>query len=381
MKFVLPSINLFGEKAIEAIMPYLEESQYKTCLIITDKFMVEQETFKRLQTVLMSNRTGYKIYDETKPNPTVDCVQKAFDMIRYNPCELIISLGGGSAHDLAKAVGIVASNGGCIRTYEGVDKVKKPIIPLICINTTSGTGSETTRFTIVTDETRHVKMAIIDDHVIPWIAVNDTKSLLTMPKSLTAATGMDALTHAIEAFLSTDHTELTDSYALKAMQMIYQNIQLVYEDGLNTEAREIMAKAQYMAGVAFSNASLGYVHAIAHQLGGFYNLPHGLCNAVLLPIVMKELGLKLKGRQFVELNKGLGLDTFTATNIFASKMLVKTIEGMNQKLNIPLKLAKLGIKLEDLEVIAENAKKDPCSFTSPVQFSKMEIVQFLKAAY
>lgn len=380
-KFVMPSINLFGLSAIEQITDYLNEKKHKTCLIITDRFLSETPAYERLLKVLMEKRIGFKSYKETIANPTVDCVAKAYNLVRKDSCDLIISLGGGSAHDLAKAVGIIASYGGCIKTYEGVNKVPGEIIPLIAINTTSGTGSEVTRFTIITDTSRHVKMAIIDDHIVPWIAVNDTNALMTMPKGLTAATGMDALTHAIEAYVSTDADTLTNAYALEAITLIHTHLLDAYNNGDNTEAREKMAKAQFMAGLAFSNASLGFVHAIAHQLGGIYNLPHGLCNAVLLPFVLKAIGEDLSGTQFKSMCQAVGKDVFASQNKLAYPHFTKVVVKMNQQLGIPCHLKELGVNKSDFKKISEFALKDPCSLTSPVQFSQDQIIQILNWAY
>lgn len=380
-KFIMPSVNLFGDQAIEGISKYLKEGNKKTCLIITDEFLSESEAYKRLLKVLMNHRIGVKTYKDTVANPTVECVGKAYNLIRKDKCDFIISLGGGSAHDLAKAVSIIATFGGCIKTYEGVDKVGSPILPLIAVNTTSGTGSEVTRFTIITDSKRHVKMAIIDDYVVPWISVNDTEALLTMPKGLTAATGMDALTHAIEAFLSTEANEMTNAYALEAIRLIHKNLNNAYVDGFSKKSREGMAKAQFMAGVAFSNASLGYVHAIAHQLGGIYNLPHGLCNAVLLPIVIREVGKNLEGEQLKEICKSFDKEVFATKNQYIYNTLIKLIEEMNKSMGIPLTLRSLGVKKEDLQIISENALVDPCRVTSPVQFTKEELVNILSKAF
>jgi len=380
-KFIMPTINLFGSQAIEGISEYLEDRSKKTCLIITDSFLVNSEAYNRLQKVLMKYNIGFKCYSDTIANPTEECVGKAYNLVRKEKCDFIISLGGGSAHDLAKAVSIITTLGGCIKTYEGVNKVKENIIPLIAINTTSGTGSDVTKFTIITDSERNVKMAIIDDHVIPWISVNDTDSLLTMPKSLTATTGMDALTHAIEAYLSTEATSLTNAYALEAIRLIHQNLLIAYEDGQNLEARENMAKAQFMAGVAFSNVSLGYVHAIAHQLGGFYNLPHGLCNAILLPYVLKLVGEKLIGEQYQKICHAFDKDVFSSNNQYVNSHLVKIIVTMNKQLGIPYKLRDLGVKKEDFELLSENALKDSCRLTSPVQFTKAQLVKLLEGAF
>ncbi len=199
--------------------------------------------------------------------------------LKEGKCDFVVSLGGGSPHDCAKGIALCATNGGHIRDYEGVDRSAKPQLPLVAINTTAGTASEMTRFCIITDESRHVKMAIVDRNVTPLMSVNDPALMVAMPKGLTAATGMDALTHAIEAYVSTAATPITDACAIKAIELISANLRLAVRDGADLKARENMAYAQFLAGMAFNNASLGYVHAMAHQLGGFYDLPHGVCNA------------------------------------------------------------------------------------------------------
>lgn len=380
-KFILPSVNLIGDGAIEHISEYLKDGSKKKCLIITDRFLSESPSYTRLLQMLMTHRMGVKTFKDTKANPTVDCVGKAYNLIRKEPCDLVISLGGGSAHDLAKAVSIIGTYGGCIKSYEGIDKVGGTVIPLIAINTTSGTGSEVTKFTIITDTERHVKMAIIDDHIVPWISVNDTDTLLSMPNGLTAATGMDALTHAIEAYISTDANELTSAYAFEAIRLINENLLIAYKDGNNRDAREKMAKAQWLAGVAFSNASLGYVHAIAHQFGGFYNMPHGLCNAVLLPIVLTEVGKKLEGNKLKDIIKAFGKEVYGTKNKYIYTTLVKMIRDMNIKMGIPLSLKVLGVHKEDIPTLCENALKDPCRVTSPIQFTKEELVKILEKAF
>ncbi len=377
LNLLLPSINYLGKNAIESIEKNIMDSGFKKALIITDSFMVNTDTYKRVIAILSKTYVQYKTFDQTIPNPSFLCVEKAYRLIEQDVCDFVISIGGGSAHDLAKAVGVKATSGGDLRQYAGVEQIPNQMLPLISINTTSGTGSEVTKFTIITDTKRHVKVAIIDSKVIPWISVNDTDSLISMPKSLTGATGMDALTHAIEAYLSTDHSDLTDAYAIKAMSLISKSLINAYSNGTDEEAREDMAKAQFMAGVAFSNASLGYVHAIAHQLGGLYNLPHGICNAVLLPFILNALGEKLEGNQFGEIGKALGLSVYQTKNRYTYRRITQHIESMNKQLNIPLSLDVLGVKSEDIEQIAEMALEDACRLTSPIQFSKEEIMNIL----
>lgn len=377
INLLLPSKNYLGQNCIEHLNSELAGNRFRRCLIITDSFLVKTPTYKRVLKVLSNNTIGYKTYDQTMPNPTIESVDKAYSLIAANDCDLLISIGGGSAHDLAKAVGIKATSKGNLSDYAGVNKIPHEILPLICINTTSGTGSEVTRFTIITDTQEHKKMAIIDNKVIPWISINDTHSLMTMPRGLTGATGMDALTHAIEAYLSTDSNTLTDTYALKAIDLISNNLLTAYRDGSNTDAREKMAKAQFMAGVAFSNASLGYVHAIAHQLGGLYNLPHGVCNAVLLPIVLEQLGNRLEGEEFGDIANAMGISVFQRKNKYTCPRVIRGILDMNKKMNIPVSLTELGVKKEDISKICTMALNDACRLTSPIQFTHEELVDML----
>lgn len=378
---VLPSKNYLGMASIEKIEEDIANKGYQKCLIITDNFLYASDTFKRVQKILTRLKVAYKVYKETIPNPSIQCVESAYSLIVKEPCDCVISIGGGSAHDLAKAVALIATNGGCIKQYTGVGQVGNDILPLIAINTTSGTGSEVTRFTIITDNVEQVKLAIIDDKLAPWISINDTQSLLSMPKGLTAATGMDALTHAIEAYISIESSSLTDPYAQKAMTLISDNLLEVYEEGQNTESREKMAEAQFLAGVAFSNASLGFVHAIAHQLGGIYNLPHGLCNALLLPHVLNEIAPLYSGQKIGEIGEAMGLSMFNKNNKYSYKRVVARIVEMNKALDIPLSLKALDVKREDFDKIADKALEDPCHLTSPVQLEKKNIIALLERAY
>jgi len=257
-------------------------------LIVTDAVLVKVGTVGRVTDELEKHGIAYIIYDQVLPNPTCEQVQEGARLFAQEACEGIISIGGGSPHDAAKGIGLVAGNpNSVIADFEGVDKAEHPMVPVVAINTTAGTGSEMTRFCIITDEKRHVKMAIIDAKTTPDVAVNDPSLMMGMPKNLTAATGMDALTHAIEAYVSTASTPVTDACALHAIKLINAYLRAAVEDGTDAKARDMMAYAEYLAGMAFNSASLGYVHAMAHQLGGFYNLPHGVCNAVLLPVVQE----------------------------------------------------------------------------------------------
>lgn len=251
---------------------------------------------------------------------------------------------------------------------------------MIAINTTAGTASEITRFCIITDTSRHVKMAIVDWRVTPQIAINDPKLMVGMPPSLTAATGMDALTHAIEAYVSTDANPLTDAAALMAITMITQYLPKAVANGVYMKARDKMAYGQYLAGIAFNNASLGYVHAMAHQLGGFYNLPHGVCNAILLPHV-EEFNLIGNANRFRDIAKAMGENIDGLSTMDAARKAIAAIRQLSSQVGIPENLRGLGVKEEDFEIMAENAMKDVCQLTNPRKATKEQIIGIFKAAY
>lgn len=261
--FFIPSVNVIGTGALKDAMNTMAEYGFRRTLIVTDAMLTQLGMAGDIQKALQERDIFSVIFDGTHPNPTTSNVAAGLKLLQQHQCDSVISLGGGSPHDCAKGIALVAANGGDIRDYEGVDRSAKPQLPMIAINTTAGTASEMTRFCIITDEERHIKMAIVDKHVTPLLSVNDSSLMVGMPKSLTAATGMDALTHAIEAYVSTAATPITDACALKAVTMIAENLTVAVEEGRNAQAREAMAYAQFLAGMAFNNASLGYVHAMA----------------------------------------------------------------------------------------------------------------------
>ncbi|MGC9561776.1 MAG: iron-containing alcohol dehydrogenase [Brachymonas sp.] len=375
-QFFMPSNNLLGAGALDEAVRQLGESGFRKALIVTDAALARMGLAQTLADKLTAKGIASTVFDGVQPNPTIGNVNAGLAMLHEAQCDLVISLGGGSAHDCAKGVALVASNGGAIADYEGLDKSAKPQLPLLAINTTAGTASEMTRFTIITDESRHVKMAIVDKHVTPFMSVNDPELMEGMPAGLTAATGMDALTHAVEAYVSTAASPITDACAVKAVALIARYLPVAVKEPHNKEAREQMAYAQFLAGMAFNNASLGYVHAMAHQLGGFYNLPHGVCNALLLPHV-QAFNLQAAGGKLGEIGTLLqdnnpdlaGLDTIPA------------IKKLADIVGIPKSLEELGVKRDDFDTLAANALKDVCGLTNPVQAGHTEIVGIFEAAF
>ena len=378
-KFFMPAISLMGADCLKDAGDQVGELGFKKALIVTDKVLGQIGIVKKVTDVLDNKNIEYAIYDETKPNPTVKNVNDGLALLKEKECDFVISLGGGSAHDCAKGIALLATNGGEIKDYEGVDKSKKPQLPMVGINTTAGTGSEMTLFAIITDEERHIKMALVDKHLTPIIAVNDPMLMLAMPKSLTAATGMDALTHAIEAYVSTSATPITDACAEKAIELISNYLVNAVDNGQDVEARDMMAYAEYLAGMAFNNASLGYVHAMAHQLGGFYNLPHGVCNAILLPHV-QEYNKATSASRLAKIAKIMGGNIEGLTDEQGADLCIDMIKSLSQTIGIPEGLGVLGVKESDFETLATNALNDACSLTNPRKGNLEEVIAIFRKA-
>lgn len=378
-QFIMPTSNLFGSGAIQEVGGRLKDLNVKKALIVTDEGLHKLGLSENIASIIKEAGVDVAIFPKAEPNPTDKNIEDGIAAYNAENCDAIVSLGGGSAHDAAKGIGLIASNGGRIHDYEGVDQSKNPLVPLIAINTTAGTASEMTRFTIITDLARKVKMAIVDKHVTPLVSINDPQLMVGLPPALTAATGVDALTHAIEAFVSTNATPITDACAEKVLQLIPEYLPRAYANGSDIEAREQMVYAQFLAGMAFNNASLGYVHAIAHQLGGFYNLPHGVCNAILLPHVCR-FNLTARTERFAKIAELLGANVHGLSKRDAAEKAIEFIESLSKDLNIPGGFRELGAKDEDIETLAKNAMLDVCAATNPRIATLEDIKQIITQA-
>ncbi|WP_281648907.1 L-threonine dehydrogenase [Parendozoicomonas sp. Alg238-R29] len=379
-RFYMPALNHMGSTCLEESISDISTLGLKKALVVTDKVLVDIGLVGTVVEKLGSAGMTCEIYDETKPNPTVKNVEDGVRQFQSAGCDCVISLGGGSPHDCAKGIALVASNGGNIKDYEGVDQSSKPQATLVCINTTAGTASEITRFCIITDEDRHVKMAIVDKNTTPTMSVNDPALMQGMPRSLTAATGMDALTHAVEAYVSTAATPVTDACALQAVELISTWLRTAVYDGENMEAREQMAYGQLLAGMAFNSASLGYVHAMAHQLGGFYDLPHGVCNAILLPHV-QAFNARVCPEKLARVAAAMGVDISGISDREGADSALTEIQGLSMDIGIPDGLSELGVKEKDFSTLADNALKDACGLTNPIQATKEEIIEIFEGAF
>ncbi len=383
--YFIPSVTLIGIGAAKQIPAKIRDLGGSKPLIVTDKGITGAGITKQITDLMEKAEMQFVVYDETIPNPTDKNVEAGVEAYKKNKCDSLITLGGGSSHDCGKGVGLVIANGGKIQDFEGVDKSTKPMPPYLAVNTTAGTASEMTRFCIITDTARHVKMAIVDWRVTPGIALDDPLLMMGMPPALTAATGMDALTHAVEAYVSTIATPMTDSAAEKAIELIAQHLRPAVANGQDIVAREGMCYAQYLAGMAFNNASLGHVHAMAHQLGGFYDLPHGECNAILLPHVC-TFNLIAKMERFVKIAQLMGENVDGLSPRAAAELAVSAIQKLSTDVGIPSGLIALGkrygkdVKAEDIDVMTGNAQKDACGMTNPRTPNDNDVKAIYKAA-
>ncbi|MEK3736810.1 MULTISPECIES: iron-containing alcohol dehydrogenase [unclassified Paenibacillus] len=375
--YYVPSINIMGKGCLQEIGPYIQELKLKKALVVTDKFLMKSGIAGKLLAVLDEAGIEYAIYDEVKPNPTCKNVHDGVDYLKSQNCDYLISIGGGSPQDTAKAIGIIATNGGHIKEYEGVHKSKHKSLPIVAVNTTAGTSAEVTINYVITDEDRKVKMVMVDKNSLATISVNDPELMVDKPAALTAATGMDALTHAIEALVTPGAYPVTDATALAAVELIFANMARTVKNGHDIEAREQMVYAIFLGGLAFNNAGLGYVHAMAHQLGGVYDLPHGVCNAMLLPFVEEE-NAKYVPEKFRSIAKAIGLNVENQTDKQCADFVIESIKALSKEVGIPAKLSELGVEEVDLDLLAENSMKDACAPGNPFIPTKEEVITLFK---
>ena len=338
------------------LLKVLEENNFDNVMLITDKGVRQAGLTKSLEDFLAENGVSVYVYDETVANPTTNNVEEAVSLYKEKDCQALIAFGGGSPMDCAKAVGArLACPHKTLKDMKGLLKVNHKIPLLIAVPTTAGTGSETTLAAVITDsETRH-KYAINDFDLIPSYALLDAKLTLGLPKQMTATSGMDALTHAIEAYIGRSTTKSTRRNSLTAIKLIFENLENAYNDGTNLQARKRMLRASYKAGLAFTKAYVGYIHAIAHSLGGKYDTAHGFANAVIMPYVLKKYG-KAAHKKLFKIAKFCGLCDENTPLVDGANLVVAKIEQMSKNMNIPNKIR--GIKKEDIPALAKTASKE-----------------------
>lgn len=378
--FFIPTISILGVGCSKEVGEQAKGLGFKKALIVTDAGLAKLGVADTIGGYLKASGIDYVLYSGAEPNPTDINVRDGVKVWQANNCDSLISLGGGSSHDCGKGIGLMMSNPGKdIRDFEGLNKSTGKFVPYIAINTTAGTASEMTRFCIITNTDTHVKMAIVDWRVTANICIVDPVLMLGKPPALTAATGMDALTHAVEAYVSTIAEPITDACAIKAIELIAKNLRRAVALGSDLAARDGMAWAEFLAGMAFNNAGLGYVHAMAHQLGGFYNLPHGVCNAILLPAV-EQFNLIAAPERFKDIAIAMGENVAGLSPMDAAQKAIDAIKKLSADIGIPPNLSVLGVKEGDLKVMAENAKKDVCQLMNPRTATLDEVIGIFKAA-
>lgn len=377
MIYRIPPVNLEGRGCLKDIKGELQALGCKSALLVSDKFLSQNGTVTKVETLLDEAGISHVLFNDVKQNPSVRNVENCLKVQQENKCDCVISIGGGSPQDCGKAVAVLATNGGKVTDYEGVNKTKNRCLPIVAIATTAGTSAEVTINYVITDEERHVKMIMIDRNALAAITVNDPDLMVSMPKGLTAATGMDALTHAIEAVVAKGANDVTDATALYAIRQIFEYLPRAVENGQDMEAREQMCYACFLNGIAFSNAGLGNVHAMAHALGGLYDLPHGVCNAMLLPYVEEE-NARRAPKKFRDIAKAIGLDVEGKSDEECVTFAIAKIKELSETVGIPKTLGELKIENPDLDTLAENAMKDACAGANPVFFDKDTIVALYK---
>ncbi|MBB1095955.1 iron-containing alcohol dehydrogenase [Limosilactobacillus agrestis] len=380
--FLMPSVNFFGPGVIAKIGDRAKMLNMHKPLIVTTEGLSKIDNGPVQQTTAALEKAGvdYAVFTGVEPNPKIRNVQAGKKMYQDENCDSIITVGGGSAHDCGKGIGIVLTNGDDISKLAGIETLKNPLPPLMAVNTTAGTGSELTRHAVITNEKTHLKFVVVSWRNIPLVSFNDPMLMLDIPKDITAATGCDAFVQAIEPYVSVDHNPITDSQCKEAIQLIQTALPEVVANGHNIEARTKMVEAEMLAGMAFNNANLGYVHAMAHQLGGQYDAPHGVCCALLLTTV-EEYNLIACPERFAKLAKVMGFDTTGLTLYEAAQ---KSIDGMREMcrlVGIPSSIKEIGAKPEDFEMMAKNALKDGNAFSNPRKGTVEDIVKLYQKAY
>ena len=378
-KFLVPEI-VYGAGALGLAGRHAANFGASKVLIVTDPGVIAAGWASKVESSLKQAAIPYVIFSEVTPNPKDKEVMAGARLCRQEACDLILAVGGGSPMDCAKGIGVVVGNPGNVLDFEGVDTIPNPGPPLIFIPTTAGTSADVSQFAIITDTHRGVKIAIISKMVIPDISLVDPETTVTMPADLTAATGMDALCHAFEAFVSSAASPLTDMAAFRAVDLIMDNLESAYRDPFGMPFRDNMMMASLMAGLAFSNASLGLVHAMAHSLGGAKGLAHGECNALLLEKVV-GFNFLAAADKYEKLAEAMGVPTSGMAPMYISALLVDRIKSLRIRLGIEQRLQAMGVALTDLPQLAEFAFKDPCLATNPRHASPGEIAALYTEIY
>ena len=381
-RIILNETSYFGAGARRMLADEFRGRGYVRAFVVTDKDLIRFGVAGKVTGVLDEAGIAYEIFSDLKPNPTVKNVQAGVEAFRRSGADAIVAIGGGSAMDTAKAVGIIVANPafGDVVSLEGMAPTANRSVPVFALPTTAGTAAEVTINYVITDEANTKKMVCVDPKDIPAVAIIDAELMAAMPRGLTAATGMDALTHAIEGYITKGAWTLTDMFELKAVELIARWLPAAVENGADTEAREGMAVAQYIAGMGFSNVGRGLVHGMAHPLGAFYDIPHGVANALLLPYVM-QYNMKSSLVKFGDVARAMGVDTAGMDTRQAAQAAVDAVRTLAVRVGIPQRLSSLGVREEDLPRLAASALADVCTPGNPRDTSAEEILALYREAF
>ncbi len=374
-RFMLNETSYHGKGAIENIVPEIKSRGFKRILVCSDPDLVKFNVTKKVTDLLDKAGMKYELYTNIKPNPTIENVTSGVKACKKAKADCIVAIGGGSSMDTSKAIGIIMTNPefADVRSLEGVAPTKKPCLPIIAVATTAGTAAEVTINYVITDVEKRRKFVCVDPHDMPIVAVVDPDMMATMPKGLTAATGMDAMTHAIEGYITRGAWEMSDMFHIKAIEMIGKHLRGAVNN--TPEGREGMALAQYIAGMGFSNVGLGIDHAMAHTLSAYYDIPHGVACAMLLPISM-EFNKEVTGTKFKDIAEVLGVDTSKMSQAEYRNAAIAAVKQLSVDVGIPTKCEK--IKAEDLDSLASDALKDACYPGNPREATHEQVVGMLK---
>ncbi|CNE44628.1 lactaldehyde reductase [Yersinia kristensenii] len=373
-RMILNETAWFGRGSLAALTDEVTRRGYQKALVVTDKMLLECGVATRLISRLEQAGLDFAVFDAVKPNPTIHIVQQGVNAFRQSGADYLIALGGGSPQDTCKAIGIIINNPefADVRSLEGVANTRKPCIPILAIPTTAGTAAEVTINYVITDEERRRKFVCVDPHAIPAVAFIDADMMDSMPAALKAATGVDALTHAIEGYLTKGAWELTDTLHLKAIEVISRALRASVMG--DAAASEDMALGQYIAGMGFSNVGLGLVHGMAHPLGAFYNMPHGVANAILLPYIMRY-NAPYTGERFRQIAVAMGLEkALSAPLEQVREQTIAAVFALNRDIGIPVSLSAVGMRADDIPALAAAAFADVCTGGNPREASVAEIV-------
>ena len=380
-RFVLNETSYFGRGARAELANEITTRGFKKVLVVTDKSLVACGVTKKVTDVLDDASIEYTVYSEVKPNPTVKNVQDGVEVCIAFGADVIVAVGGGSAMDTAKGISIIMTNPdrSDVVSLNGLSNTKNKGLPMIALPTTHGTAAEVTINYVITDEERKIKMVCVDPHDIPVLAIVDSELMETLPKATAAATGLDALTHAVEGYITKGHNIMADMFHMKSIELIFANLAKAVNEK-DAKAIENMALAQYIAGMGFSNVGLGIVHSMAHQLGAVYDTPHGIANAILLPTVMRFNG-EVCADRFKEILANLGVaNASDLTDSEAVEMFVEKIQELSREVGVTQTVKDTGCKEEDLEMLAEKAMEDPCKPGNPREVTKEDFIRLYKEA-